>query len=106
MRGDAKTLERKWPIHWCKKLFFKKELSLFPFQEETHSNEAELSARCSLLVTFYSLLVTFCSLLVFFRPNYCEIKLLRTTKEWLDYNETPQQIFSLQISEILVSFSE
>ena len=90
-----------------------------------------LSARCSLLfahyfllvahyfllVTFYSLLVTFCSLLVtfcsllfaccslIFRPNYCEIKLLWTAKKWFDYNKTPPQIFSLQVSEIFVNFS-
>ena len=56
--------------------------------------EAEILARCSLLVTFCSLLVTFCSL--FFLPNYCEIKLpLTAKKKWFDYNETPPQIFYL-----------
>ena len=83
-----------------------------------------LFARCSLPVTFcsllvdcYFLLVTFCSLLfarcsllfarcsLFFRPNYCKIKLLWEVKIWFDYNETPPQIFSLQISEIFVTFS-
>ena len=76
-----------------------------------------LIARSFLLVTLCSLLVTFCSLLfarclllfarylLFFRPTYCEIKLRWTRKKWFDYNETPSQIFSLQISEIFVTFS-
>ena len=71
---------------------------------------------CSLLITFWLLLITFCSLLfarssllfacclLFFSQNYCEIKLLRAAKKWLDYNETPPQIFSLQISELFVTF--
>ena len=62
---------------------------------------------CSLLVNFCSLLVTFCSLLViFFCQNYFEVKLLWTAKKWFDYNETPLQIFPLQISEVLVTFSK
>ena len=83
-----------------------------------------LFARCSLLITFcsllvarYFLLVDHCSLLFgrcsllfaccswFFRPNYCKMKLLWTTKKWLDYNVAPPQIFSLQIFEIFVPFS-
>ena len=55
---------------------------------------------CSLLVTFCSLLVTFCSLLVIFSS-----KLLWTAKKEFDYKETPPQIFSLEISETLVTFS-
>ena len=58
-----------------------------------------LVARDFLPLPRCSLLFARCSLL--FRPNYCEIKLLWTAKEWFDYNETPRQIFSLQISEIL-----
>ena len=70
-----------------------------------------LSARCSLI--FCLLLITFCSLL-FARSSllfarllvaYCEIKLLWTAKKWFGYYETPPQIFSLQISEIFVTFS-
>ena len=93
-----------------------------------------LFTRCSLLVTFCSLLVIFYSLLVaryfllvvryfllvarhsllFTRCSllfarllvaYCEIKLLWTSKKWFGYYETPPQIFSLQISEIFVTFS-
>ena len=70
-----------------------------------------LSARC--LLIFCSLLISFCSLL--FAPcsllfarllvAYCEIKLLSTAKKWFGYYETPPQIFSLQISEIFVTFS-
>ena len=60
-----------------------------------------LFAHCSLLFARFSLLFARCSL--FFRPNYCEIKLLSTAKKWFDNNETPPQIFSLQITEILVS---
>ena len=72
-----------------------------------------LVARYFLLVAFYSLLVTF-SLLLFARCSlltarllvaYCEIKLLWTAKKWFGYYETPPQIFSLQISEIFVTFS-
>ena len=59
--------------------------------------EAEL-----LLVACCSLLFACCSLL--FCPNYCDIQLLRPTKEWLDYNEIQPQIFSLEISEISVIF--
>ena len=71
---------------------------------------------CSMLVTFCSLPVTFCSLFcarcsllftrcsLFSRPNYCEIKLLWAAKKWFDYNETPPQVFSLQIIEIFVTF--
>ena len=103
----------------------------FPFSIYFDFEEAKLFARCSLLVTFYSLLVTFCSLLfarwllffarcfllvarcslllarcsLFFRPNYCKIKLLCIAKKWSDSNETPPQIFSVQISEIFVTFS-
>ena len=70
-----------------------------------------LSARCSLI--FCSLLITFCSLLfarcslLFARllVAYCEIKLLSIAKKWFGYYETPPQIFSLQISEIFVTFS-
>ena len=63
-----------------------------------------------LLVARYFLLVTFCLLLFprcssFFRPKYYEIKLQWTAKKWFGYNETPPQIFSLHISEILVTFS-
>ena len=68
-----------------------------------------LFARCSLLFARFSLhfarcLFHFARCWLFFRPNYCERKLLRTAKKWFDYNETPPQIFSLQISEILVTF--
>ena len=73
---------------------------------------------CSLLVTFCSLLITFCSLLVSFLlvvhyfllvarllVAHCEIKLLWTSKKWFGYYKTPPRIFSLQISEIFVTFS-
>ena len=65
-----------------------------------------LFARCSLLSARCSLLSTFCSLL-FARllVGYCETKLLWTAKKLFGYYETLPQIFSLQISEIFVSFS-
>ena len=59
---------------------------------------------CSLLVTFCSLLITFCSLLVIFSSKLLN-KVTVNYKKWFDYNETPPQIFSLQISEIFVTFS-
>ena len=83
-----------------------------------------LVAFCSLLVTFRSLSATFCSLLVtfcsllfdchsllfarcslFFGPKYCEIKLLWTEKKWFDYNKTPPQTVSSQLSEVFITFS-
>ena len=69
-----------------------------------------LFACCSLLVTFCSLLFALCSLLfarcsLFFRPNFCKIKLFWTAKKWFDHDEILPQIFSLQISEIFVTFS-
>ena len=70
---------------------------------------------CSLPVTFCLLLVTFCSLffaryfllVAFFSFARCLlwIKVLWTAKKWFGYNETPPQVFSLQISEIFVTFS-
>ena len=65
-------------------------------------------ARYFLLVARYFLLVARYFLLAaryFFCPNYCEINLRWTAKEWFNYSKISPQIFSLQISEILVSFS-
>ena len=69
-----------------------------------------LVARCSLLFARYSSpfarnLLLFARCLLFSRPNCCEIKLLWTAKKCFDCNETPPQIFSLQISEIFGTFS-
>ena len=69
---------------------------------------------CSLLVTFCSLLfarrllpfarrsLLFACYLLLFRPNYCNIKLLWTAKEWFDYNENPKQMLPLQIFWMVV----
>ena len=66
---------------------------------------------CSLLVCFFPLPVTFClllitffSLLIIFLSKWPWNKMTLNRKKWLDYNETPSQIFSLQISEILITF--
>ena len=66
---------------------------------------------CSLLVSFFPLPVTFClllitffSLLVIFLSKWPWNKMTLNCKKWLDYNETPSQIFYLQISEILITF--
>ena len=61
---------------------------------------------CLLLVTFCLLLVTFCSLFVTFSSRLLWNKItVYRKKKWFDYNETSAQVFSLQISEILVSYS-
>ena len=54
-----------------------------------------LVARCSLIFARCSL---------FFRPNYCEIRLLWTTKKWFDYDETLPQIFSFPFLFWMVVF--
>ena len=62
-----------------------------------------LFPRCLLLFARWLLLFALCSL--FIHPNYGEINYCEPQKKWLDYNETPPQIFSLQNSKILVTFS-
>ena len=115
-----------WETHDIHTNNFALLVSLWVKKAELFACCSLLVTFCSLLVTICSLLVTFCSLLLarcsllcysllfarcsllfaccplFFRSNYFKIKLLWSAKKWFDYNETPPQMFSLQISEIFV----
>ena len=95
----------------CCSLLFSRCSSLITFCSLLVTLCSLLSTRCSLifcslLITFWSLLFARCPLL-FARllVAYCEIKSLWTAQKWFSYYESPPKIFTLQTSEIFVTFS-